>query len=306
VQPPWPWQGFCTCCAGRSGIDAERLSLTCKDTHIVISIKQAVLNLAAPWLLVLLLWGHASAHDLTHGEDSDPSVGVEEKLGAKIPLDIPFRDESGKEVRLSQLVTGPTIILPVYYSCTNVCNFLQGGLARVLPQLRPKPGQDYRVISVSFDETETPQLAARSKRTYLTAMQSPFPEEGWHFLTGDAGNIRRLTAAAGYGFTRKGQDFIHPVASLVVSGDGTIVRYLYGTSFLPKDLTLALLEAREGRAGRSIRQAVAYCFTYDQEGKTYVFNLLRVSATVVFMTAGLFLAFLLTTGRRRSKGRNRR
>jgi protein SCO1/2 len=251
-------------------------------------------------LLALLLalspvssWSHEA------GDAESSRLGVEEHLGSRIPLDLTFRDEAGKPVRLADLVTGPTIILPVYYGCTNVCTFLQGGLARVLPEVKRRPGGEYRVISFSFDETEGPQLAARSKRMYLTSMSSSFPEEGWRFLTGDAGSIRRLADAAGYRFERKGRDFIHPVASFVVSRDGTIVRYLYGTTFLPKDLTLAFTEAQSGVAGRSIRKVVGYCFSFDPAGKTYVFNVLRVSATVVFLTAGSFIAFLLLTGKKR-------
>jgi len=234
-------------------------------------------------------------------QDQTASVGLDERLGAKIPLDLVFRDESGKAVRLTELVTGPTIILPVYYSCTNVCNYLQAGLARVLPQIKARPGTEYRVISLSFDETENPQQASRSKRMYLTSMNAPFPENGWRFLTGDAAAIHRLTAAAGYRFQRQGRDFIHPVASFIVARDGIIVRYLYGTSFLPKDLSLALLEAREGKVGKTIRTVMDFCFSFDPKGKTYVFNLLRVSATVVILCAGSFLAFLLLTARKRKQ-----
>ena len=111
-------------------------------------------------------------------QEEGPAVGVDEHLGAKIPLDTTFRDETGKTVRLGDLITGPTIILPVYYSCTNVCNYLQGGLARVLPAIKYRPATEYRVISLSFDESETPQLAARYKRMYLTSMNVPFPEDG--------------------------------------------------------------------------------------------------------------------------------
>jgi len=242
---------------------------------------------------------HRQGNPFPQAEEA--AVGVDERLGAKIPLDTTFRDETGKTVRLGDLLTGPTIILPVYYNCTNVCNYLQGGLARVLPAIKQRPGAEYRVISLSFDESETPQLAARYKRMYLTSMNTPFPEDGWRFLTGDAANIQRLTAAAGYRFQRRGRDFIHPVTSLVVARDGTIIRYLYGTTFLPKDVTLALLEAREGKAGASIRKVMEFCFSFDPSGKTYVFNLLRVSATVVILCAGGFLAFLLLGGRKRKK-----
>lgn len=250
--------------------------------------------------------GEEPAHIHQHGGTSspapvEPAIGVDEKLGSRIPLDLVFRDDNGRQVRLSELVTGPTIILPIFYSCTNVCNFLQQGMAGALPAVKRIPGKEYRVLSVSFDETETPALAAKYKKTYLTAMNAPFPEDGWHFLTGDARNIRRLTDAAGFQFKRSGRDFIHPVASFVVTKDGMIVRYMYGTSFLPKDLTLALLEARDGKVGATIRTMVGYCFNYDPAGKTYVFNLLRVSATVVSLSAGAFLAFLLLTGGKRKK-----
>ena len=103
-----------------------------------------------------------------------------------------FRDEDGRTVRLAELITGPTIIIPVYYGCTNVCSILQGGMASALQRVQRKPGGEYRVLSVSFDETETPQLAERYKRTYLTAMNAPFPEDGWHFLTGSVEEVRRV------------------------------------------------------------------------------------------------------------------
>lgn len=262
-------------------------------------------------LVSLLLPCHAFSHSTDQSQslplrqDAGATVGLDERLGAKIPLDITFRDETGRPVRLAYLVAGPTIILPVYYSCTNVCNFLQGGLATVLPTVKGTPGEAYRVLSVSIDETETPALAAKYKKMYLASMDAPFPDKGWRFLTGDARSIRRLTDAAGYRFQRKGRDFIHPVASFVIAGDGTIVRYLYGTSFLAKDLTLALLEAREGRVGTTIRKVVGYCFTFDPAVKTYVFNLLRVSATVVILSAGGFLAFLILTGRNRRQRSSR-
>jgi protein SCO1/2 len=228
-------------------------------------------------------------------------AGLDERLGARIPLDLVFRDETGRTVRLAELITGPTVILPVYYNCTNVCNYLQGGFARIIPALKGRPGSDYRVISVSFNEDETPELAARYKQMYLTAMRVPFPDEGWRFLTGDSVSIHRLTDSAGYRFQRQGRDFVHPVASFVVSGNGTIVRYLYGTTFLAKDVSLALLEAREGKSGASIRKLVDFCFTYDPAGRTYVFNLLRVGATVVILCAGGFLLFLVLSGKRRTR-----
>ena len=136
-------------------------------------------------MALLLLPGILSAHADDSGQPQLPPGGIEEHLGAKIPLDIPFRDEAGKTVTLAELITGPTIILPVYYRCTNVCSVLQTRMASALQRLEQKPVEEYRVISISFDERETPELAARSKHAYLAAIRKPFPEDGWRFLTGD-------------------------------------------------------------------------------------------------------------------------
>jgi protein SCO1/2 len=256
-------------------------------------------------LLLLCVHGEAGSAEKPRGPApvaaEEGEVGVNERLGSRIPLDITFRDEGGKPVRLAELVTGPTIILPVYYSCTNVCYNLQWGLAQVLPRIKSRPGEEYRVLSVSFDENDSPRLAATFKRVYLTSMHAPFPQEGWRFLTGDAESIQRFTKAVGYNFQRRGRDFLHPVASLIVARDGTIVRYLYGSTFLPKDLALALIEARDGTSGTTIRKMVEYCFTFDPGQKTYVFNILRVSATAVILCTGGFLVFLVLGGKRRRR-----
>ncbi|UFS72167.1 SCO family protein [Geomonas sp. RF6] len=259
-------------------------------------------------LFPLLAGGEEKAHEHKHEARPLPTaadaagVALSEHLGARIPLDASFRDEGGRPVRLRELVTGPTLILPVYYGCTNVCNYLQWGVAGVLPSIAAKPVRDYRVLSVSFDEMDTPERAARARAMYLNGMKNGFPREGWRFLTGDAATIRRLTDAAGYGFKRQGQDMVHPVASFVVTRDGTIVRYLYGTFFLPKDLALAFAEAREGKSGATIRKVVNYCFSFNPASKSYEFNLLRVSATVVALCTGAFMLYLIL-GDRKKRGR---
>jgi protein SCO1/2 len=242
---------------------------------------------------------HRSAH--AGPPDQTGTAGVSEQLGGRIPLDLAFRDETGKTVRLGELISGPTIIMPVYFGCTNVCTYLQGRMAGALQKMERTPLADYRVLSISFDETEGPELAARSKKMYLTAMGNGFPPDGWRFLTGDRATIHRMTDAIGYRFIRQGRDFLHPVVTVVVTGNGTITRYLYGVAVLPKDLTLAITEAKSGITGASVRKLMEFCFTYDPAAKTYVFNLLRVSATVVILCAGSFLAFLLLTGAKRKE-----
>jgi len=250
--------------------------------------------------------GHAmpaAPQEHHHVHPSPPAdagtVGLEERLGAQIPLDLTFRDETGRAVTLRELVTVPTVIAPVYYRCPNVCSFLQGGLARALPEVKLTPGKDFRVLSVSFDETETPETAHRSQAIYMDAMRQQFPADDWHFLTGDRQSILQLLDAAGYHFERQGEDFLHPVAMFVVTKDGEIVRYLHGTNVLPMDLTLALVESSEGRVGPTIRRVAQFCFSYDAGSRRYVFNLFRVSATVILLTAGAFMAFLILRGRKR-------
>jgi len=266
---------------------------------VVVLSRLSVLLLFALLLRPTLLCAH-TGEEPTQNEQTETG-GLDEHLGARIPLDLTFRDETGKTVRLGELITGPTLIVPVYYHCTDVCNLQQSNVADALPSLTLRPGKEYRVISVSFDDHETPELAAKSKKMYLTAMNATFPADGWHFLTGDGNAIRRLTDAVGFRFERRGNDFFHPVVSLVVDRDGAIVRYLYGVAILPKDLALALSEADKGMSGPSIRKLVEYCYTYDPVGKTYVFNLLRISATAVILVAGGFLVFLLFSGRKRPR-----
>lgn len=255
--------------------------------------------------------GHAESTPVPAGhvhpaapQMKDDKVGLDEKLGEYIPLDLVFSDEQGQPVKLAELVNKPTIIAPVYYRCPNVCHFLQGDLARVLPGLKLKAGEDYQVISFSFDETEQPELARRSRDTYYAAMKNNYPESAWRFLTGDYKTIHQLTDAIGYHFQKAGSDFMHPVVFLVVSPDGKIVRYLHGTHILPKDLTLALYEAKTGHVGTTIRKMVQYCFSFDPEQKTYVFNILRVSATAILTTLAIFAAYLVFGGKKTKKDKH--
>ena len=228
-------------------------------------------------------------------------VRLNEQIGAMLPLDIEFYDEAGEVVTLRQLIKGPVIIAPVYFRCPNVCNFLQMDLARVLPDVRLEPGKQFTVLSISIDDTENTEMARASKKMYFKSMRDNFPEHAWRFLTGDKENIYRLTNTVGYYFQKIDGQIRHPVVVFVVNSKGQIVRYLHGTHFLPKDLTLALVEAAEGRLGTTIQKMVQFCFSYDSEKNTYVFNLLRVSASVVLSTAAIFLVFLLFGGRKKKR-----
>jgi protein SCO1/2 len=130
-------------------------------------------------------------------------------------------------------------------------------------------------------------------------IERPFPEDAWRFLTGDKENIRKLTDAVGFHFRREREDFLHPVSLILLSPDGKITRYIYGTDFLPFDLKMALLEASEGRVGPTVGKVLRFCFSYDPKGRKYVFNTLKVTGIVTLLFALSFIAFLVFKGKRR-------
>ncbi len=225
------------------------------------------------------------------------TVGIDEKLGQHVPLDIMFSDEKGNVHALRDLIDRPTIVLPVYYRCTNICTILLGSLADVLDKMQSQPGRDYKALSISFNEDDTPETAMEKKRNYMASLKNPFPEESWKFLTGDIRNITRFTQAVGFNFKRQGEHFLHPAALIIISPEGKIVRYLYGNTFLPFELRMALIEASEGRVGATIGKVLKFCFSYDPKGRRYVVNILRISATVILSLAAIFVTYLIITGR---------
>lgn len=238
-------------------------------------------------------------------QGTQPSLaGVDEHLGEIIPEGILLRDEAGNPIDPRSLMDVPVIIAPIYYSCPTVCNMLQSSLARVLPQVSLQPGKEYRVLSVSFDETDTPQLAARKKQNYFAAMNFAYPEDGWRFLSGDLASINRFMDAIGFRFTRQGRDFIHPVVLVVTAPGGKVVRYLYGQNFMPFDLTMAVTEASHGTIGLSVKRVLSYCFTYDPEGRRYVFDFMRIAGLIILFGAAVLLFVLVRGGPRRKEGKS--
>jgi protein SCO1/2 len=253
--------------------------------------------------LMEILFSYAAPYAHVEHEKSKilPEIGIDQKLGEQIPLDLTFYDEMGHPVHLRQLIHSPTILAPVYYSCPNVCSFLLTNLAGTLDKMASEPGKEYSVISVSFDEKEKPDLALQKKKTYLRMIQKPFPEDTWRFLTGDQDNILRLTKAIGFHFKRAGRDFEHPVALIILAPDGKIVRYMYGTDPLPFDLKMALLEASQGKIGPAISKVVRFCFSYDPKANKLVFNTLKVTGTVTLIFALSFVVFLLFKGKKQHR-----
>jgi len=248
----------------------------------------------------LLIAGAAYGHGTTV-EKAD--ISLEDKLGQYISLDAAFLDEGGRKIDLKSIIDKPTIIAPVYLGCMHECPLLLTGLARVLGKLElVQPGKDFQVITLSFDEHDTPAIARDKKPNYLTAIGKPFPADSWKFLTGDAGNIRKFTDSIGFRFQRDSEhDFSHPITLVVVAPGGKIVRYLEGVSFLPFEVTMALTEAAQGRVGSPTRKALMYCFSYDPHKKTYVFNVLKVTGTAMVLFVGSFFAYLMLSTRKKDK-----
>jgi protein SCO1/2 len=253
-------------------------------------------------LAVFLALAASSLHAHEGNATLGGEIGIDEKLGQAVPLDLSFTDEAGNSRTLRELIQRPTFVGLQYYSCRNACGVLLGGMASVFSQLEATPGKDYGALSISINPEETPADAGEAKRIALETIGRPYPEEAWRFLTGDQADIMRFADAVGYRFTKEGEEFNHPLALIVLSPQGRIIRYLYGDSYLPVDLKMSILEARSGTIGPTIGKVLRFCFRYDPRANQYVFNILKVTAVVTLAFAAALVLFLIAWGRKRAKG----
>ncbi|MGD2151437.1 MAG: SCO family protein [Desulfobacterales bacterium] len=238
-----------------------------------------------------------SAKDAQDAERETP-VGVKERLGETLNLDLTFRDENDRELRLKDFLEKPTLILPVYFYCPQACSMMLASLASAINDVPLTPGENYQVLAISFDEQETPELAREAKKNYLKLIQKDFPEDQWKFLTGDRKAIHGLLHGLGYRLKKTGPHmFIHPNVMVVLSPAGKVIRYLYGIYFLPFDIGMALTEASKETPQLSIRRVLTYCFDYDPKKKTYVFKAFRIVAVTIILVLAVFLFFLLRKGK---------
>lgn len=229
-------------------------------------------------------------------------AGIEEKLGDRVPGELVFVAESGDSILLGELVDRPTIVTLVYYTCPSVCrpllNEVSDMLAKLL-ELKMKPGEDYQVVTISFDEHDGPEGSARLKKEYMNQLPDGFPADAWTFLTADAETIKRFTDSVGFGFQRSGKDFAHPTTLVMLSPERKITRYLFGAEYLPLDLKMAIYEASGGKVGPTIARMLKFCFSYDPQGRKYVLNLTRIVGSVMILSLVGFVVFLRASGRRR-------
>jgi len=232
-------------------------------------------------------------------------VNIEQRLNEQIPLDLMFRDEAGREVRLADYFKRdkPVVLSLVYYECPMLCNQILNGLVGTLEAVTFTPGQEFEVVTVSFDPREGPELAARKKDTYLKRYRRNGAENGWHFLTGDKDSIDRLAQSVGFGYVwdERSQQFAHASAIMVATPEGRLSHYFYGIEYSPKELRLALVEASAGRIGSPVDKLILYCYHYDPTTGKYgpaIMNILRATGVLtVFGLVALILSLRRRTGR---------
>lgn len=238
-------------------------------------------------------------------------IGIDQKLGAKIDLDLPFRNEEGVVVPLRSFFDGkhPVILSPVYFACPGLCNFHLNGLTDALKLMEKdwSVGSKYKVLSVSFDSKETAEQAVHKKETYMKIYDRPDTAKSWHFLTGDESAVQALTQSVGFKFRwdEASKEWAHASAAIVVSPDGTISRYLPGIMFNPQDIKFAVIEAGKGKIGSVVDSLVMYCFKYDptqSKYTLYAFNIVKAGGAVMVLVLALWLLPVWVRARRERKG----
>ena len=222
-------------------------------------------------------------------------VGIDQHLNQQIPLDLPFTDETGREVRLGEFFgKRPVVLALVYYECPMLCTQVLNGMVSALGVLTFDVGREFDVIAVSINPKETPGLAAQKKQAYLERYQRPQTAAGWHFLTGKEENIRRLAAAVGfrYAFDEKIQQYAHGAGIEVLTPRGVLSKYFYGIEFSPRDLKFGVMEASEERIGTAIDNALLLCYHYDPATGTYgaaALEAVRIGGVATLLAIGSFL-----------------
>jgi len=239
-------------------------------------------------------------------------VGIDEHLGEQVPLDAKFKDDEGKDVALgSYFRPGKPVLLNfAYYQCPMLCNLVLNGMLEGMKKISWTPGKEFEVVTISIDPRETQALAAAKKKTHIEALGKPEAAAGWHFLTGDEKQIKRVADAIGfkYQYLRNTNEFAHAAGIFTISPAGKISRYLYGVEFKHKDLRLALLDASEGRALSIGEKIEMFCYRYDPNAKGYVLfarNFMKGGGYVVAASLFLFLGAMWRRELKRNKVPNR-
>ena len=222
-------------------------------------------------------------------------VGIDQKLDSAVPLDLVFRDEHGRPVQLGQFFAGrPVVLSLVYYSCPMLCTQVLNGMSRSLKALPLAIGKDFNVVTVSIDPTERPTLAEAKHSLYTGIYGRPGAAEGWHFLTGDEPQIKRLAEAVGfrYAYDSDSKQFAHASGIILLTPEGKVSRYFYGIQYPERDLRLGLVEASQGKIGSPVDQLLLFCYHYDPHSGKYgllISRVIQLSGLVTMLVLGIFL-----------------
>ena len=221
------------------------------------------------------------------------NVNVERKLGTSVPTDLQFQNAAGETVTLGQYLDGttPVILNLVYHDCPMLCGLMLDGFTASLKSLDWTPGEQFRVLTVSFNHREGPSIAQQKRKTYLERLGRPGAADGWHFLTGDRDAIRELTSTVGFNFqwVPEKKEYAHPTTQIFLSGEGVVTRYIYGIELPAGDVRKALVEASNGTVGNAIDQAAMYCFQFDPDKNTYTadaFNIMKIGSVLTVLVLG--------------------
>jgi protein SCO1/2 len=225
------------------------------------------------------------------------NVGFEPQLNAHLPLDLVFRDETGRNVQLREYFTQrPVLLALVYYGCPMLCNQTEQGVVGALRMLSFNPGRDYEVVFVSFDPRESPDMAAQKKESAMTHFRRPETASGWHFLTGSKESIDALTKGANfrYSFDEKSNLFAHAAGIMLLTPDGRISRYFYGVEYPARDVRLGLVDASAGKIGTPVDRALLFCYQYDPTSARYSASILKIIRlggvlTILALVAGMLI-----------------
>lgn len=250
-------------------------------------------------LLILSVFLLVPLFQIFSADQKKVEVGVVEKLGSYISLNTELIDENGNKFLLKDNFDKPIVLNFVYYECPGICSPLLMELASVLGKVDLAVGIDYKVLTISMDASEGYDLAASKKQNYLKLMKKQVDPNAWRFLIGDSLSVRKLADAVGFYYKKQGDEFIHSAMLSFISTDGKICRYLYPDftrreefSILPFDFKMAILEASEGTPTPTIARVIKFCFKYDPEGKTYVFNILKIFGGGILLFTIILVVYL--------------
>jgi len=266
--------------------------------------------LALGWALALLAPASAHAQYANPPQRSTAAserpgalakIGIDQKIGQQLPLDLTFRDEEGREVKLGQFFGArPVVLALAYYDCPMLCTQVLNGMSGALKTLSFDAGKDFDVVVVSIDPRDNFRLAANKKAAYVERYGRPQTAAGWHFLTGTDASIKPLAEAIGfrYAYDANIKQYAHGAAIYVATPKGIVARYLLGIDFAPRDLRLALVEASNNQLGSVTDKVLLLCYHYDPSVGKYGVAILNSVRVGFIGTVTGFLAFLFVSLRR--------